>query len=174
MKGFIRNETNKAVFKLQRPLPPNSSLSFDDAYLALGEKSEKKEGDSFVKWLRDNHFQDEGWVFYKEEGVPYFASKKTPAKKKAAAPTEPEVVELPRPKKAPSKGAGRKLAKKARVAESAVTAGAIIEADLPQAKEMIDKTKSRGTLKRALGLANHFSHKEEHRRLIQRRLEEVY
>ena len=171
MQGFIRNETKKAVFKLQRPLPINSSLTFDDAYLSLGEKSGKKEGDVFVKWLKENHFQDEGWVFYKEEGVPYF---KSSAKKNNPAPSEPEVVELPRPKKSPSKGAGRKLTKKARVAESAVTAGAIIEADLPQAKEMIDKTKSRGTLKRALSLANHFSHKEEHRRLIQRRLEEVY
>lgn len=171
MKGFIRNETKKAVFKIQRPLPVNSTLTFEDAYLALGEKSGKKEGDAFVKWLKENHFKDEGWVFYKEEGVPYF---KAPAKQNTSTPSEPEVVELPRPKKSPSKGAGRKLTKKARVAESAISAGAIIEAALPQAKEMIDKTKNRSTLKRALNLSNHFSHKEEHRRLIQKRLEEVY
>ena len=175
MKGFLKNETGKSVFKLQRPIPINGMLSFDDAYLTLGEKSGKKEGATFVKWLKENHFADEGWVFYKEEGVLFFAAKKVA--KSTPKGTEPEVVELPKPKSgkiAPARGAGRKLAKEQKVKQSAVTAGSIIEAEIPQAKEMIEKTKSRGTLKRALGLANHFSHKEEHRRLIQKRLEEVY
>ncbi len=173
MKGFLKNETGTSVFKLQRPLPINGMLSFDDAYLTLGEKSGKKEGATFVKWLKENHFQDEGWVFYKEEGVLFFSpKKKAPAKN--AKVGSPEVVELPKPKIAPARGAGRKFTKEQKVKESAITAGTIIEADIPQAKEMIEKTKSRATLKRALGLSNHFSHKEEHRRLIQRRLEEVY
>jgi hypothetical protein len=187
MRGFLKNETGKAVFKLQRGIPVNGSLSFDDAYLTLGEKSGKKEGAPFVKWLKENHFPDEDWVFYKEEDELFFPPKKKAPVKIAeteavaeveveATPGPPEVVELPKPKprKAPAKGAGRKLTKEQRVQESAVTAGTIIEADIPQAKKMIEKTKSRSTLKRALGLANHFSHKEEHRRLILRRLEEVY
>ncbi len=175
MKGFLKNETGKSVFKLQRPIPINGILSFDDAYLTLGEKSGKKEGVTFVKWLKENHFQAEGWVFYKEEGVLFFAAKKVA--KTSPKGEEPEVVELPKPKTEkiiPAKGAGRKFTRAQQVKESAVTAGTIIEADIPQAKEMIEKTKSRATLKRALGLSNHFSHKEEHRRLIQRRLEEVY
>ena len=175
MKGFLKNETGTSVFKLQRQIPINGMLSFDDAYLSIGEKSGKKEGPTFVKWLKENHFAADGWVFYKEEGVLFFAAKK--AEKSTPEGNEPEVVELPKPKTgkiAPARGAGRKLAKQQQVKESAVTAGTIIQADIPQAKEMIEKTKSRATLKRALGLANHFSHKEEHRRLIQRRLEEVY
>lgn len=180
MKGFLKNETGTSVFKLQRGIPINGKLSFDDAYLTLGEKSGKKEGASFIKWLKENHFLDGGWVFYKEEGVLFFEVKK-PAKKvsekkdtkEVSGP--PEVVELPKPKKiAPAKGAGRKLTKDQKVKENVVTAGLIINAEIPQAKEMIEKTKSRAILKRALGLANHFSHKEEHRRLIQRRLEVVY
>ncbi len=186
MRGFLKNETGKAVFKLQRGIPINGRLSFEDAYLTLGEKSGKKEGAPFVKWLKENHFPDEDWVFYKEEGQLFFpAKKKAPVKvadpevtdvAEVVAPGPPEVVELPKPKprKAPAKGAGRKLTKEQRYKESAITAGTIIDADIPQAKEMIGKTKSRSTLKRALGLANHFSHKEDHRRLILRRLEEVY
>jgi hypothetical protein len=181
MKGFIKNETGKSIFKLQRGIPVNGKLSFDDAYLTLGEKSGKKEGASFIKWLKETHFLDDAWVFYKEEDILFFAVKKaevkTPEKKATKeVPGPPEVVELPKPKAriAPAKGAGRKLTKEQKVKESAVTAGTIIEAEISQAKELIEKTKSRATLKRALGLANHFSHKEEHRRLIQRRLEEVY
>ena len=180
MKGFLKNETGISVFKLQRGIPINGKLSFDDAYLTLGEKSGKKEGSTFIKWLKENHFLADGWVFYKEEGVLFFEVKKpakqTPDKKATKVlPGSPEVVELPKPKKhVPAKGAGRKLVKDHRVKESAVTAGSIINAEITQAKEMIEKTKSRATLKRALGLANHFSHKEEHRRLIQRRLEVVY
>jgi hypothetical protein len=185
MRGFIKNETGKSVFKLQRGIPINGRLSFDDAYLTLGEKSGKKEGPAFAKYLKEYHFPDEGWVFYKEEDVLFFPPKKTKAPKvtKSAAeetvdtvPGPPEVVELPKPKarKAPAKGAGRKLSKEQTVKASSVTAGTIIDAEIPQAKELIAKTKDRATLKRALGLSNHFSHKEEHRRLIQRRLEEVY
>lgn len=180
MKGFIKNETGTSVFKLQRAIPVNGKLSFDDAYLTLGEKSGKKEGVAFIKWLKENKFLDDSWVFYKEEGVLFFEVKKpveqTPEKKATKELSgPPEVVELPKPKKhTPAKGAGRKFVKDHRVKENAITAGLIINAEIPQAKEMIEKTKSRATLKRALGLANHFSHKEEHRRLIQRRLEVVY
>lgn len=169
MKGFIRNENGKSYFKLQRPLPVNGVLSFDDAYLTLGEKSGKKEGAAFVKWLKDNHFQDEGWVFYKEEGVLFFSAKET-----AAAKVEADASPVKNAKVAPGRGAGKKISKKnTKVAHGDITAGTIVQADLPEAKVMITKTNNRGTLKKALTLATHFSHKEEHRRLIMRRLEEV-
>lgn len=171
MKGFVKNETGKAVFKAQRPLPPGSVLTFEDAYLVFENKSGKKKNQTFVKWLRDNVFAEEGWGFYKEEGVPFFPEKKV----EAAAVKEEEPTPAPEPKVAPAKGAGRKLVRKARkVTKSNTTAASIIEADLPQAREMISKTKDRGTLKKALSLSSHFSKKEEHRRLIMRRLEEVY
>ena len=180
MKGFIKNETNNPVFKLQRGIPINGILNFDTAYLVLGDKSKKKEGPAFIKWLKENYFQDEGWVFYKEEGELFFPSKKETKKElKESAPDSPgppEVVELPKPKTkvAPGKGAGRRLAKEKSVKASNVTAGEIISANINLAREMISKTKDRSTLKRALFLSNQFSHKEDHRRLIQGRLEEVY
>lgn len=169
MKGFVKNETGKAVFKAQRPLPPGSVLTFEDAYLVFENKSGKKKNQTFVKWLRDNVFAEEGWGFYKEEGVPFFPEKKVET---AAAVEE---APAPEPKVAPAKGAGRKLVRKARkVTKNNTTAASIIEADLPQAREMISKTKDRAILKKALTLSDHFSKKEEHRRLIMRRLEEVY
>ena len=75
----------------------------------------------------------------------------------------------------PAGGAGKRLAKKNdRVSNKKATAGLIIDAPIDRAKDMIASTKDRAILKRALSLSNHFSHREEHRRLIQRRLEEVY
>lgn len=169
MKGFVKNETGKAVFKAQRPLPPGSVLTFEDAYLVFENKSGKKKNQIFVKWLRDNVFAEEGWGFYKEEGVPFFPEKKV------GPPPAAEETPTPKTKVAPAKGAGRKLVRKARkVTKNNVTAASIIEADLPQAREMISKTKNRSVLKKALSLSSHFSRKEEHRRLIMRRLEEVY
>lgn len=170
MKGFIRNETDRAIFKLQRPLPINGTLSFENAYLTLGAKSGKKRGVAFVKWLQEHHFADEGWVFYKEEGVPFFPV--APEEKKEVV----SHLERRRSKKiTPAGGAGKRLAKKNdRVSNKKATAGLIIDADIELAKGMIESTKDRAILKRALSLSNHFSHREEHRRLIQRRLEEVY
>jgi hypothetical protein len=181
MRGFLKNETGRSVFKLQRPLPVNGVLSFDDAYLTLGEKSGKKEGQGFVKWLKDTHFPDEGWVFYREEGVLFFP------KPKQETPVKEEVKEIevsPDPPKAPrkkiaAKGAGKKLRQNANKKRSSkksqeIVPGDVINADLPQAKELLSKIKDRQVLKRALSLSNHFSNKEEHRRLINRRLEEVY
>jgi hypothetical protein len=173
MKGFIKNETNRAVFKAQHGIPVNGILYFDAAYLALGDKSGKKPGPSFIKWLRDDYFFEEGWCFYKEEGVLFFKEEPVPEVKSG----EPEVVvAVPKRRKvSPPRGAGKKLKRKKEASEKVnITAGAIIEADLVQAQSLITKTKDRSVLKKALTLANHFSHKEEHRRLVQRRLEEIY
>ncbi len=180
MKGFIKNETNRAFFKLQRPVPVNGKISFDNAYLTLGEKSKKPLGSSFVKWLRDNTFKDqEEWVFYKEEDVLFFKSApEIKEKEPKVGKGEPEVVvSVPkvRKKKSPSKGAGKKLTRKKEAAERMnITPSSIIEASIEEAKSLIEKTKDRAVLKKALSLANHFSKKEEHRRLVQKRLEEVY
>lgn len=178
MEGFVRNETGKAVFKAQRPLPPGAKLYFEDAYLVFENKSGKKKGASFVKWLRENVFPEEGWAFYKDEGVPFFAEKKTKSatSEKKTGPVDPvPESDAPKQKVAPAKGAGRKLVKKSKkVSRNNNTAAAIIEAELPQAKSLIGQTKDRQVLKKALSLSNHFANKEEHRRLIQRRLEEVY
>jgi hypothetical protein len=177
MKGFIRNETNKSVFRVQRSLPANGVLSFENAYLSVGQKSGKSRGPAFVKWLKENYFDEEGWRFYKEDGTPFFQEKSKKVDKPTVGEEDTEVSASPRKTKkvAPAKGAGKKLVKKReRASAKTLTAGSIIEADLVQAREMIGKVRDRAVLKKALSLSNHFSHKEDHRRLIQRRLEEVY
>ncbi|MBD3260369.1 MAG: hypothetical protein GF334_01605 [Candidatus Altiarchaeales archaeon] len=194
MEGFIRNETGRAVFKLQRPLPPGSVLKLEDAYMIVGEKSGKNRGMAFVKWLKENVFREEGWVFYKEEGVPYsVGSQAKKARKVNSSRVEKSVseeekvdgvaaggepVEEASPKKervSPSRGAGRRLVRKnKKISKNNNTAASIIDADAAQARRIVSKVKDRSVLKKALALSNHFANKEEHRRLIQRRLEEVY
>lgn len=183
MEGFVKNETNKAVFRLQRPLPPGGVLSLENAYLVVGEKSGKKKGPAFVKWLKENVFTEEGWAFYKSEGVPYFSQPMQISKKKASKEESPSedsapdnnVVEEKKKNVAPAKGAGRKLVRKNQHnTKTNRTAAHIIEADLPEARAIIEKTKDRATLKKALTLSNHFANKEQHRRFIEKRLQEVY
>lgn len=196
MEGFVRNETGKAVFKLQRPLPPGAVLKLEDAYLIVGEKSGKNRGMAFVKWLKENIFKEEGWVFYKEEGVPYSvgsqakkAQQVNSSRRKQKPPVEEddqvdglaaagepvsEVSEV-KEKVAPSRGAGRRLVRKnKKISKNNNTAASIIDADATQARRIVAKVKDRSVLKKALSMSNHFANKEEHRRLIQRRLEEVY
>ena len=179
MKGFVKNETERSVFRIQRTIPVNGSLSFDNAYLTLGEMSGLKLGIAFVKWLKENHFSTEGWCFYKEEGVPFFKKDIKPEPKpEVKKKGEPEVVvSVPRIHKkiAPAKGAGRKFTRNKDANEKkGITAKTIIEASIEDAKSLISNTKDRGVLKKALTLCNHFSKKEEHRRLVMKRLEEVY
>ncbi len=164
MKGFIKNEGDRGTFILQRRLHPGSRLSFDSAYLTVGEKSGKKKGPTFVRWLRENYLSDEQWVFYKEEGVPYFA--KTEANIAPAPPTKKIV---------PAKGAGKVMRRKRDPSMGAgVTAKDIIEPAYEEARPLIEKCSDKFVLKKALTLSRHFSHKEEHMRHVMKRLEQVY
>jgi hypothetical protein len=55
-----------------------------------------------------------------------------------------------------------------------VTPAAIIEAPYEQARGLIDKTRDRSVLKKALALTQHFGGKEKHMRHIMKRMEQVY
>lgn len=189
MKGFVRNNSDRAIFRAQRQFTQGGRVSFDALYASFGEASELSEGTKFVEYLRDRFFKEPIWGFYNEDGSSFFKEKKSAApkdseeapkkvakkkaaRKKAARKKAPAKKAA---KKDPGKGAGRKLRKDTtKVVASQIDAGAIINAELIQAKAMIDKTNDRGVLKRALTLSNHLSQKEDHRRLIQRRLEQVY
>jgi chemotaxis protein histidine kinase CheA len=181
MKGFVKNNSDRAIFRAQRQFTMGGKVSFDALYASFGEASELGEGAKFVEYLRDRFFKEPIWGFYNEDGSPYFKEKKSAAPK---APEEAPKKKVARKKtaakkkaakKAPAKGAGRRLKKDTdRVTASQIDAGAIINAELTQAKAMIEQTNDRGILKRALTLSNHLSQKEDHRRLIQRRLEQVY
>ncbi len=164
MKGFVRNEGEKGVFTLQRRLSPGTKLSFDDAYLTVGEKSGQKKGPSFVKWLRENCFTDSQWVFYKKEGVPYFTSEEI-------SQAEEKPVEV----LAPSKGAGRIMKRKADTTnKGSITPNLIIGAPFSEAQALIEKCSDKKVLKKALTLSQHFSKKDEHMRHLMKRLEQVY
>ena len=54
-----------------------------------------------------------------------------------------------------------------------VTPSEIIEAPFDQARSLINKTRDRRILKRALALTQHFGAKEQHQRCIMKRLEQV-
>ena len=170
MQGFVRNETGRGKFKLKKSLTPGSKLDFDYAYLVVGEKSGEPEGPSFIKWLKDNYFKNKGWVFYKKDNVLYFPD----ASGKEVKVSGPETLE-PSPLTVSSGGSGKRLRKKGtRARTSDITPKSIIEADFPRAKELIDKCHDRGVIKKAISLSNHFARKEEHRRNLMRRLDQVY
>ncbi len=164
MKGFVKNEGEKGVFILQRTLYPGALLSFDEAYLSVGGKSGLKNGISFVRWLRDNYLSGAQWVFYKEEGVPYFSQEEMS-----------EIEERPVEAVAPAKGAGRVMRRHVNDAKGTeITANTIIEQPFTQAKVLIDKCGDRNVLKKALALSQHFSKKEDHMRHLMKRLQQVY
>ena len=164
MKGFVKNEGDRSVFILQRRLNPGSKLSFDNAYLSVGEKSGGKKGVSFVRWLRDNYLSAEQWVFYREEGIPYFSKKELDETKDTPVKVSP-----------PAKGAGRVMRRQENGTKGTkITASTIIEEPFNQSKLLIDKCTDKAVLKKALSLSQHFSQKEEHMRHLMRRLQQVY
>ena len=165
MKGFVKNEGPRGTFTLQRRLYPGSTLSFDDAYLTVGEKSGQKKGTEFVKWLRENCFPGDQWAFYKEEGVPYFTEEAAQGLKTSSEPSS-----------APARGAGRVMKRKQESGEKglAITSNAIIEATFPEAQTLINKCSNKSVLKKALNLSQHFAKKDEHMRQLMKRIEQVY
>lgn len=164
MRGFAKNESRDAFFILQRQVIPGGTISFEDAYKAVGKKSGKKENASFVKWLRENYLASPPWSFYKEEGVPFFSEKE-----------ETSVGEKAVESVAPAKGAGLVLKRELGDEKGTeITPSEIIESKFPRAKVLIEKCNSRETLKKALNMSRHFSQKEEHMRHLMRRLEQVY
>jgi hypothetical protein len=159
MKGFIKNESKRTVFVLQRPVNPGFSLTFEEAYEVVGKKSEKKRGSTFVNWLRDNYFQDSIWAFYKEEGVAYFEDE------------SPRKVE----RTTNAQGAGKNLVRRDDSHEAGSNlALKIIESDITTARTLIDKCKDRSVLKKALAATKVRANKEAHMRHLIRRLEQVY
>jgi hypothetical protein len=159
MKGFIKNESKKTIFVLQRAVNPGFSLTFDEAYVVVGEKSGKKRGPTFVNWLRDNYFQDSIWAFYKDEGESYFEDE---------SPRKVERVTS-------AQGAGKNLVRRDDFQEAGGNlALKIIESDIVTARTLIDKCKDRSVLKKALGASKVRANKEAHMRHLIRRLEQVY
>ncbi len=159
MKGFVKNESDRTLFVLQRAINPGFSLTFDEAYVVVGKKSGKKKGSTFVNWLRENYFQDPLWAFYKDEGEAYF---------------EEEAIGA-RPRIVTAQGAGKNLVRRDDAQEdSRALAIKILDSEIVIAKSLIDKCRDRSVLKKALAASKLRAGKEAHMRHLIRRLEQVY
>jgi len=159
MKGFIQNDSDRPVFVLQRAVNPGFSVSFDDAYVVVGEKSGKKKGPSFVTWLKENYFQDAVWGFYKSEGEAYFEEE---------APQQTERI-------AAAQGAGKNMVRRDETKEKEqITAQLILESEIVVARQLIDKCKNKAVLRKALSASKQLARKEAHMRYLIKRLDQVY
>jgi len=177
-RGYVKNEGTQAYFVCQRQIPPGGSVELDDVYRSVGKKSGLKNDLAFVEWAKAHVFRRGSWGYYEDEGKPLGA--KTAAKKatpKKAAPKKAVISDKGKSSKRSkdAKGAGRALRRDINAAEGiTVTPAAIIEAPYEQARGLIDKTRDRTILKKALALTQHFGGKEQHMRHIMKRMEQVY
>ena len=179
MRGYVKNEGTQAYFVCQRQIPPGGKVEFEDIYKSVGKKSGLEEGPAFVEWVKANVFLRGSWGYYEEEGKPLDA----PAPKKAAPKKQvkKDTSGTSSKRENDAKGAGRPMKRDTRttvdtvdVTGATVTPSAIIEAPYDQARALIEKTKDRTVLRKALRLTKHFSGKEQHMRHIVKRLEQVY
>jgi hypothetical protein len=177
-RGYVKNEGTQAYFVCQRQIPPGGSVELDDIYQSVGKKSGLKNDREFVEWCKAHVFRRGSWGYYEDEGKPLgakpVAKKATPKK---AAPKKAAVSETGKSSKKSkdAKGAGRALRRDINAAEGiTITPAAIIEAPYEQARGLIDKTRDRTILKKALALTQHFGGKEQHMRHIMKRMEQVY
>jgi hypothetical protein len=180
MKGYVQNTGGQAYFILQRQIPPNGKVQLSDAYLVVGKKSglEESQVQEFVNFLQTEILTRGAWSFFEEEGKPFGSGRKAPARKKKAEPkkkTQVTDAKTSSKRENDAHGAGRSMRRDVSEGENRnVTPAAIIEAPYDQARTLIEKTKDRVVLKKALNLTKHFSNKEQHMRHIVKRLEQVY
>ena len=183
MQGYVQNTGSQAYFILQRQVPPGGKISLEDAFLVVGKRSglEESQVQEFVDFLKTEVLKKGHWSFFEDDGKPFGAqkvAKKGSRKKEPAEEPKPEVTsnrKTSSKKSADARGAGRAMRRD--LDESlgtGVTPAAIIEAPYEQARTLIEKTKDRMVLKKALNLTKHFSNKEQHMRHILKRLEQVY
>jgi len=182
MRGYVQNEGTQAYFICQRQIPPGGKVELDDVYKSVGKKSGLENDLAFIDWVKTNVFLRGSWGYYEEAGKPLDA----PAPKKAAprkrAKKEADTTSGTSSKREKdAKGAGRPMKRDTRttvdtvdVTGATVTPSAIIEAPYDQARALIEKTKDRTVLRKALRLTKHFAGKEQHMRHIVKRLEQVY
>lgn len=185
MRGYVQNEGTQAYFVCQRQIPPGGKVKLDDVYKSVGRKSGLEEGLPFIDWVKSNVFTRGTWGYYEEENKLFGeTSKPKKAAPKKAVPKKQAKTKsagTSSKKEKDAKGAGRSMRRDTRdtpgthdVTGGNVTPSAIIEAPYDQARALIEKTKDRVVLKKALNLTKHFSGKEQHMRHIVKRLEQVY
>lgn len=174
MKGYVQNLGNSAYFVLQRQVPPLGKVKLEEAFKVVGKKSDLTEEQvvEFVQFLREKVLLRGDWGYFNADGSQLGAvskeSKPPRAKRSSQNNTSSKQEE-------DAKGAGRNLRRDQEVPRGAaeVTPSSIIEAPYEDARSMIDRTRDRVVLKKALSLTKHFSGKEQHMRHILKRLEQT-
>ena len=173
MQGYVKNEGTRAYFVCQRQIPPGGKVALDSIYKSVGEKSGLKYNLDFIEWIKLNVFKRGSWGYYGENdellvNEPVVKKSKKVVSKKTSAKTSSK-------KELDAKGAGRNMKRDTNMLESTeITPAEIIEAPYDEARGLIEKTRDRTVLKKALKLSNHISGKEQHMRHIVKRMEQVY
>jgi hypothetical protein len=173
MKGYAQNLGNAAYFVLQRQVPPGGKVKLEDAFKVVGKKSGLTEDQTseFVQFLKETVLLRGTWGYFDDSGV----SLDAPVVK---GPKAKKVVneKISTKKQDDAKGAGRNL-RRADADDTGrgveITPASIIEASYDDARTLIEKTKDRVVLKKALTLTKHFAGKEQHMRHILKKLEQT-
>ncbi len=173
MRGYVQNEGTQAYFVCQRQIPPGGKVQLEDVYTSVGKKSGLEDGLEFVEWIKDNVFRRGSWTYYEKEGKPLDGKPKNKAVKKTIVKNTSSPKTSSK-KSSDARGAGRSLRRDANESQGIeITPHQIIEAPYESARGLIDKTKDKTVLRKALKLTNHFNGKEPHMRHILKRLEQV-
>lgn len=173
MKGYVENTGTQAYFILQRQLPPGGKIQLEDAYRVVGKRSglEETQIQEFVNFLKTQIFTRGNWSFVIE------GSKSAEIKPKKSSQKKVDTTQskTSSKKEKDARGAGRSMRRDVSESQGTnITPAEIIEAPYEQARSLIEKTKDKVVLKKALNLTKHFANKEQHMRHLVKRLEQVY
>ncbi len=170
MKGYLQNEGERPRFILQRQINPGGKVLFEDAYKSVGKRSGLDEGPAFVEWLRDTVLTRGEWGYYKREGTIF------KFKEKAVSKSGEGTAKTSSKKSEDARGAGRVMRRdtsETRTARAEITPADLINVEYAEAKKLIDKTRDKSVLRKALAMTHHFSKKEAHQRHLMQRISQV-
>ena len=98
MKGYVRNISGSPKYALKNHFLSGTRLKLDDLYLQYGEKHGLKEGEEFVKWLREVKLPDTAiWEIKYDDGSKKEEENKVTVTGKIIE-TSDEKIDLPKSK----------------------------------------------------------------------------
>ena len=163
MKGYVRNISGSPKYALKYHFLSGTRLKLDDLYLQYGEKHGLKEGEEFVKWLREVKLPDTAiWEIKYDDGSKKEEENKVTVTGKIIE-TSDEKIDLPKSKE-PMRAVQIK---------KELTYEEVAEFSVRKAREEIPKIKDIKLLKYALNVANQRPNKDTLCRILRKRIEEI-
>lgn len=160
MNGYVKNISKFPKYALKRHFLSGSRASLDELYLQYGEKHKLKEGEEFVKWLREVKLKDDTiWQINFEPDGPKEENKVTVKAK--ITETSDKKINLP------------KGDMKAPQIKGEFTYEDVADFSVRKAREEVPKLKDVKLLKYALNVANQRPNKETLCRILRKRIEEL-